>query len=207
MHAVALDPLSGLRSPSSGRPDAGPWGSPPGMTVMPTVARLSAWYGRVLDALLLLAAALVLVMALVIGGDVVLRNLGTRGLPWSAEISEDILYLVTLFAAPWLLRQGQHIRVDIVLRVLPRPLAWGLEWVGDALGFACCLYFVVYGARIAAESYATGALSIKTLVTPEWWLLAPLPLVFALVAVEFVFRMHRLSRAERGPRDDAVSAA
>jgi TRAP-type transport system small permease protein len=171
------------------------------------IARLSAAYGRVLDAFLMLAAALVLVMALVIGGDVLLRNLGTGGLPWSAELSEDILYLVTLFSAPWLLRQGQHIRVDILLRVLPRTLAWALEWIADLIGLACCLYFVVYGARIAAASYASGALSIKTLVTPEWWLLAPLPMAFALVAIEFLFRMHRLAHSERGPRDDAVSVA
>ena len=174
---------------------------------MPTVAQFSAWYGRVLDALMLVAAALILVMALAIGADVLFRNLGSRGLPWSAEISEDILYLVTLLTAPWLLRQGQHIRVDIVLRVLPRRLAWSLEWVGDVLGLACCLYFVVYGTRVAAESYASGAVSIKTLVTPEWWLLAPLPIAFTLVAIEFLFRMHRLAYSERGPRDDAVSAA
>jgi TRAP-type C4-dicarboxylate transport system permease small subunit len=168
---------------------------------------LSAWYGRVLDAFMLVAAALILVMALAIGGDVLFRNLGTRGLPWSAEISEDILYLVTLATAPWLLRQGQHIRVDIVLRVLPRRLAWTLEWLGDVLGLACSLYFVIYGTRVALESYRSGAVSIKTLVTPEWWLLAPLPIAFALVAIEFLFRMHRLAYSERGPRDDAVSAA
>ena len=34
-----------------------------------------------------------------------------------------------------------------------------------------------------------------------------LPLAFLLFAVEFVFRMHRLSRAEQGPRTDAVSAS
>jgi TRAP-type transport system small permease protein len=170
------------------------------------MARLSAWYGRVLDALLMVGAALILFMALAIGGDVLLRNLGTPGLAWSAEASEDILYLVTLFSAPWLLRQGQHIRVDILLRAVPRPLAWALEWIGDILGLVCCLYFVVYGTRVAAASHASGALSIKTLVTPEWWLLAPLPFAFALLAIEFLFRMHRLSLAERGPRDDAVSA-
>jgi TRAP-type C4-dicarboxylate transport system permease small subunit len=42
---------------------------------------------------------------------------------------------------------------------------------------------------------------------PEWWLLAPLPICFALLALEFVFRMRRLARADVGPRDDAVSAA
>ena len=58
-------------------------------------------------------------MMLIIGADVGLRNLGSAGMPWSNEVSEDILYLVTLLAGPWLLRQGQHIRVDILLRALP----------------------------------------------------------------------------------------
>ena len=52
-----------------------------------------------------------------------------------------------------------------------------------------------------------GSINIKTLVTPEWWTLAPLPLGFALLGIEFIFRMHRLSVAEVGLRDDAVSAA
>ena len=168
---------------------------------------LSAWYGRLLDALFAVAALLLLVMTLLIGADVLLRNLGTGGLPWSAEVSEDIIYLVTLFTAPWLLRQGQHIRVDILLRVLPRGIAWGLEWVGDVLGLACSLYFVWYGWRVAAESYAAGNVSIKTLVTPEWWMLAPLPVACALLSIEFLFRMGRLAESERGPRDDAVSAS
>jgi TRAP-type C4-dicarboxylate transport system permease small subunit len=66
---------------------------------------------------------------------------------------------------------------------------------------------VWYGAGVTAASYLNGSLSIKTLVTPEWWILAPLPIAFALLAIEFVFRMDRLARAERGARDDAVSAA
>jgi TRAP-type transport system small permease protein len=53
----------------------------------------------------------------------------------------------------------------------------------------------------------TGAVSIKTLVTPEWWLLAPLPIAFQMFAIEFAFRMHRLAMAERAPRTEAVSAS
>ena len=58
-----------------------------------------------------------------------------------------------------------------------------------------------------AASYVSGAISIKTLVTPEWWLLVPLPLAFLLFAIEFVFRMRRLAHGERAPRSDAVSAS
>src|SRR5262245_22880995 len=72
---------------------------------------LSHWYGRLLDALTLLACFLLLLMTLLIGADVLLRNVGLGGIAPSNELSEDIIYLVTLLAAPGLLRQGQHIRV------------------------------------------------------------------------------------------------
>ena len=171
------------------------------------MARLSEWYGRLLDALVFAACLLLLLMTVMIGADVVSRNIGGGGVPVSNELSEDILYLMTLLVAPWLLRQGQHIRVDIILRALPVRIAWLLEWVGDIIGLFCCLYFVWYGYLIAKASYLAGSVNIKTLITPEWWTLAPLPVGFALLAIEFIFRMYRLSVAEIGLRNDAVSAA
>ena len=171
------------------------------------MARLSEWYGRLLDALILVACLLLLIMTVMIGADVVSRNIGGGGVAVSNELSEDILYLMTLLAAPWLLRQGRHIRVDIILRALPVRMAWLLEWVGDIVGFFCCIYFVWYGCLIAKASYDAGSINIKTLITPEWWTLAPLPLGFALLGIEFIFRMHRLSVAKKGLRDDAISAA
>jgi len=168
---------------------------------------LSLWYGRLLNGMLTAAGALLLIMTLVIGADVFLRNIGAGGIPPSNELSEDSLYLITLLAAPGLLRQGQHIRIDIVLRALPRRIGWIMEWIGDVVGLICCLTFVWYGTSAAAASFFDGSISIKTLVLPEWWLLAPMPVAFALLAIEFIFRMHRLASAERRPRDDAVSAS
>ena len=99
------------------------------------MARLSHWHGRLLDALLLLACLLLLVMTFLIGADVLLRNIGMGGIAPSNELSEDIIYLLTLLAAPALLRQGRHIRIDILLRVLPAKVGWLLEWLGDVLFF------------------------------------------------------------------------
>ena len=169
--------------------------------------QLSRAYGHLLEGLMGLACVLLLVMTVLIGADVALRNAGLGGIAWSNEVSEDILYLVTLLAAPCLLRHGQHIRVDILLRALPAKVGWTMEWIGDLLGLGCALYFVWYGTKVALASHAAGAISIKTLVTPEWWLLAALPVAFAALAIEFVFRMHRLALAERAPRSDAVSAS
>jgi TRAP-type C4-dicarboxylate transport system permease small subunit len=173
--------------------------------------RLSAAYARLLAALALGGCAVMFAMMLVMVVDVALRNLLVPGLPrglaWSNEVSELMLYLTTVLVAPWLLRQGQHIRVDILLQALPKKLAWSFEWIGDAIALACCVVIAVYGTRAAWSSFQSGAVNIKTLVTPEWWALAPLPFVFVLLAIEMLFRMHRLALAERGPRNDAVSAA
>jgi TRAP-type C4-dicarboxylate transport system permease small subunit len=169
--------------------------------------QLSRLYGRVLDAMLLVAALLLLAMTLMIGADVLFRNIGAGGIPPANELSEDSLYLIALLTAPALLRMGQHIRIDIVLHVLPPRIGWLLEWIGDGLGLICCLYFVWYGVGVTFASYDSGSISMKTLIMPEWWLLWPMPVAFLLVAIEFVFRMHRLALAERAPRDDAVSSS
>jgi len=176
-----------------------------------TAGALERAYGVVLEALALVACALLFAMMLVICGDVLTRNVRIPGLPtgiaWSNEVSEQLIYLLTLLAAPWLLREGRHIRVDIVLRALPPRVAYACEWIADALGIACCAWIVWYGWLAASRSASSGSLSIKTLVIPEWWFLAPLPACFALLAIEFVFRMRRLAHAEARPRDDAVSAS
>jgi TRAP-type transport system small permease protein len=171
--------------------------------------RLEAAYGRLLEAFALVACALVLGMTLMICADVLLRNVriipGLAGIAWSNEVSEAMLYLVTMLTAPWLLRRGQHIRVDIVLRAVPRRVGWIFEWVTDIVGLACCLVIAYHGVRAALASYSAGSMSIKTLITPEWWLLSVLPVAFLAVSLEMLFRMRRLALGERAPRDDAVS--
>ena len=117
-----------------------------------------------------------------------------------------MLYLITMLTAPWILRRGQHIRVDIVLVAIPKKTAWYCEWVADALALVCSVVMMAYSLRATVASYKAGSMAIKTLITPEWWTLAPLPAAFALLAIEVLFRMQRLYAGERGPRDDAVSA-
>ena len=173
--------------------------------------RASALYGKLLSLLALAACVLLFLMMVMICADVLVRNValipGLRGLPWSNEVSETMLYLITMLTAPWILRRGQHIRVDIVLVAIPRKAAWYCEWAADGLALACCLAMMVYGTQAATASFHAGSMAIKTLITPEWWSLAPLPVAFALLAIEVGFRMQRLYAGPRAPRDDAVSAA
>jgi TRAP-type C4-dicarboxylate transport system permease small subunit len=173
--------------------------------------RAAELYGRLLAGLALAGSAVLFGMMLVICVDVLLRNVrvvpGVHGISWANEVTEYALYFITLLTAPWLLRQGLHIRVDVLLRAIPRRLAWYCEWAVDGLALACCVVIAWYGCKAVFSSLAIGGTVVKVLSVPEWWLLAPLPATFALLAVEVLFRMQRLHAGERGPRTDAVSAA
>jgi TRAP-type C4-dicarboxylate transport system permease small subunit len=171
------------------------------------MTRLSYFFGRLLDALALLAALILLAMVGVVTADIFLRNVARTGILWANEVTEYALYIITLLTAPWLLRRGQHVRLDIVLTIVPPRVAWAMEAIGDIVGFLVCLVLVRYGLAMTLDSARLGAITIKNLVFPEWCLLAPLPVAFALIAIEFVFRFQRLFEGERVRRTEATSVS
>jgi TRAP-type C4-dicarboxylate transport system permease small subunit len=170
--------------------------------VIEAAARVS---DRLYAALALLAALLVLAMAAIVTADVVLRNLTRAVVPGADELSEYILYLIAMLTAPWLLRRGRHVRVDLLLAALRPRAAWALEIVGDLAGIAVALTLAWYGVEAMLESRRLGAVTIKNFIFPEWWIFAPLPACMVLVAGEFGFRLLELGRGARGKRDEATS--
>jgi TRAP-type C4-dicarboxylate transport system permease small subunit len=156
---------------------------------------LSAFYRLLMRACGVIAALLFGVVALLVTFDVLMRNFGFGTLPWIVEVSEYSLPVATFLTAPWLLHTKQHVRVEILLTSLPRGLARWLDQLADAVGLAGSLTLAWYGLKIIADSQSIGALIIKTLVFPEWWLFAPVPFAGLLLAVEFARRMAvRLAR-------------
>ncbi len=142
------------------------------------------FYDRLLQGLAAFAAVLLGASALAITVDVVGRNVGVGTLPWILEVSEYVLPLATFLVAPWLLRRNEHVRLDILLRAWPR-----LGHVTNVVGLAVSAVLVLYGVRTILNSAQQGAMVFKSVVFPEWWLYAPVPLCFALLGVEFVRRL------------------
>lgn len=168
------------------------------------MTRLSAIFGRLCDALAIAAAATLLAMVMLVTADIVMRNTAGATLTWANEVTEYALYLSTLMTAPWLLRRGQHVRLDLVLTLMPQRLAWLVEAVADIAGFAVCLILLRYGTVMVLEAHRLHTITIKNLLFPEWWILAPFPITMALLAVEFAFRFRRLLH-DRTRRMEATS--
>ncbi|UPK01292.1 TRAP transporter small permease [Bradyrhizobium sp. 170] len=167
--------------------------------------------GKLCLALVSLACTLLFGMMLVICVDVFLRNLAVpgmpRGLALASDLSESAIYLMTLLSAPFLLRSGRHIRIDLLLHMVPPRIGWLMELVAACAMLFCCVAMVWYGLIVTGRSAGSNAMLIKTVVYPEWWSLAPLPCVFVLLSVEAIFRLRSLLGGPRQPRNEQVSVS
>ena len=149
------------------------------------------------------AGALLCVLALLISLDIASRQTAGFSMPWSLDVAEYLLYLITFLAAPWVLVSGGHITVDLVVARLAPPARRRTDLVANAIGAAASLLLFWFACRVWWRSFRDGTLVYETFVFPEWWLFSAAPPVFLLLAAIFVRRGVRPPAA--GPAADPDS--
>lgn len=143
---------------------------------------------RILSAFAGLAAGIIAAVVLLVSYDVIARNIGLPSPSWVVDVTEYALPFATLLVAPWLAHKGEHIKIDLVATLIPEAFMGKLDRVINLVCGLACLVVVWYGISVTHESYTTGALVIKNVVFPEWWVFASLPLCFFILAIEFIRR-------------------
>lgn len=129
--------------------------------------------------------------AIAISLDVFLRLFGLGNLSGMQEIIEYMLFAGVFLAAPWVLRLGAHIRVDLLLSGLSEKSTAILDRILDAFGLVICLVLIWFGSINLSQSYAFKSMQMKYFNVPEWWLLTVFVVSFGLLALEFLSRLIR----------------
>jgi len=155
--------------------------------------------GRVIDGLGAVAGAVVASIAFFISAEVVLRAAGARPFGWTLEMAEYGLLVMGFLGSPWVLRHGDHIRVDIVLRGVGAAWHRRLLFLANMIAMITCLFLAWYGLQVAIEAFVRGSVLFKTIRMPQWIILSVMPLGTALLAYEF------LARSIRATEDGSVS--
>jgi len=125
-------------------------------------------------------------MVVLISVNVTIRALDWGVIAWADEISEYAVYAITLLAAPWLLHQGAHVRVDIVVTSIRPAAGWVLELIADLCGLGVCLVLLGYATPPTTESAAHRLGDRQVAGVPRnggCW--RQLPVCFLLLALEF----------------------
>ena len=147
--------------------------------------------GRLSGAFAGVAGTLLGVLALLICLDIASRQTGWFAMPWSLDVAEYLLYLITFLAAPWVLVSGGHITVDLVAASLAPPARRRADRSANAIGAGASFLLFWFACRVWWRSFSDGTLVYETFVFPEWWLFAAAPPVFLLLAAVFAHRVVR----------------
>ncbi|MDO4683118.1 MAG: TRAP transporter small permease [Lautropia sp.] len=143
------------------------------------------WYRWLMAGCGVVAAVLFGAIGVLMAADVLLRNLGFNWIPASAELAEYGLMTATFVAAPWLLHQNAHIRIDLIVNVLPKTWAWSFSLACDVLAGTVCGVLAWEALQVAWDAAEQQSMVFKMLMFPEWWLGMPLLVSAVLLTAEF----------------------
>ncbi len=153
--------------------------------------RFEAGFDRSLVFLASLVAASIGLFAVLIPLDLLIRSLGWGNMWWLYEGIEYALYVGVFLAAPWVLRQGGHVRVDVLISNLPAPVAARMEQALDVIGAVICGALGYYGVRVMIADYIENSLPDKLLIIPNWWMMAVFSSACLMLVIEFLLRVRR----------------
>ena len=148
-------------------------------------------FNRLLVFLIGLVALSIGLVAVLIPLNLLLVKMQLGGIWWLYESVEYSLYVGIFIGAPWVLQQGAHVRVDVIITSLPQPIAERLEQIVDAAGIVVCLTLAYYGWRATVSEFQDGTMPDKDLRIANWMMMSVFAFSFLLLAIEFVFRIRR----------------
>jgi TRAP-type C4-dicarboxylate transport system permease small subunit len=161
--------------------------------VKQVVERVAAAIDWACEAGAWLAAAACLTLAFMLIAEVVATSLAGWSQPWAVEYSAYLCAIALFGGSGYALRQGAHIRVGIVLALVPARIRRPLD-------LACTLAALVVAGilcgalgELTVRSYRLASVSYFAMQTPLWVPQGALALSVAILVLALAARAGRLA--------------
>jgi C4-dicarboxylate transporter DctQ subunit len=118
--------------------------------------------------------------------DVILPLVGIQ--PWEGTLGvvEYGLLWFTILAAPWLARIKGHVFIDAVAEMLPPGAKKVTSKIAYLVAITGSLMLAYFSWLLMVEAFIDENIDERSIELMLWWLYAPMPICFALVAIEFI---------------------
>ena len=122
-------------------------------------------------------------------------------LPWTTEVTEYALYWITFLGAPWVLKEGGHISIDLLTQRLDPAARAVLARVIAFLGALISAILLYYAVAVLLKAVDQETEIVRTLIVKEWWIYAPLPLCVLLMLAIFAGWLFRPPEQRHAPQE------
>jgi TRAP-type mannitol/chloroaromatic compound transport system permease small subunit len=120
-------------------------------------------------------------LALVMGGNVLLRYGFNTGSVWSQELEWHLMSPICLFGMSYALRHGEHVRVDVLYASFSERTKLIIQIISAMLAMAISVIVIWLSFAYVMQSWAVGETSANPGGIPARYILKSLiPLGFAL---------------------------
>ena len=129
---------------------------------------------------------IVLAIFVLIALDVILPLVGIQ--PWDGTLGvvEYGLLWFTILSAPWLARIKGHVFIDAVAEMLPPGAKKVTSKIAYLVAITGSLMLAYFSWLLMVEAFIDENIDERSIELMLWWLYAPMPICFALVAIEFI---------------------
>jgi TRAP-type mannitol/chloroaromatic compound transport system permease small subunit len=139
--------------------------------VIDVIGRITAWSSFAL--------------AIVMGGNVILRYVFHTGSVWSQELEWHLMAPICLFGMSYALRHGEHVRVDVLFAGFSQRAKDFVEFISSLILMAICLIVIWLSIGYVLQSWSIGEGSANPGGIPARYVLkAIIPIGFALMFVQ-----------------------
>ncbi|MDB4444082.1 TRAP transporter small permease [bacterium] len=142
-------------------------------------------FDRVIDSMAVLAGLQLVSAVFIVCLEICMRYFFNRPQIWTVEVCEYLLFGIAFFGAPWLLREGGHVNVDIVVGNLgPRSQAY-LKMASNTIGVFVCMILCWFSLVTALDNYQSGVVVVKTLSIPKHYFLIIIAFGYLMLSLQF----------------------
>ncbi len=145
----------------------------------------------VLDALRFLAMILLLFAWLSACFEVFMRYFFNRPQVWTSELVEYSLLYMTFLGTAWVLREEQHVTMDITISKLGPKTRNIANIATSVLSGLLCLVMTWYAGTTTLVHFNRASVTPKALEFPLYPLLGIISLGFGLLTVQFMRRAYK----------------
>ncbi|MEW6261920.1 MAG: TRAP transporter small permease [Thermodesulfobacteriota bacterium] len=150
-----------------------------------TWTRLGRWLDRLEDFCFGLAGLILAFIIVSVCLEIVMRYGLRSPLTWVIELTEYGLLYLTFLGAPWLLRKGGHVRVDILLIHLNKTWRRRLDIFSSLVGVWISAVLTVFGFITTWDHWIRDIRNVTLLEFPLGAVMAVIPLGSFLLFIRF----------------------
>lgn len=145
-------------------------------------------FDRIMNIMMFLAGIILIFIMLSVGLEVVLRTFFNRPQIWVTEVTEVMLLYITFLGSAWLLREGGHVKVDIILNHLkPKTIAF-LGIISSIIGIFVSITLTVFGFSVTLDYLHRGIYTPTAMEIPVSAIIVVIPIGGLMLFLQFIRR-------------------